>query len=152
MFCSTCGQEQVSASVRFCARCGSELNPSGEGIAKHLVKMVLTLALISCAIMGWGSFTTGPGYMQVRLLITLIAAITFYLLFSKDLKHIFAKLLSQQVDQQKRITPADHEFALPPPPGIALPSLEPRRVNTAEMVPPPSITERTTNLLEKNKD
>lgn len=152
MFCSTCGQEQVSASVRFCPRCGSELNPGGEGLAKQLIKMALTLVLISCAIMGWGSFTAGPGYLQVRLLITLIAAIAFYLLFSQDLKHIFAKLFSQPGDQQKGITPADQEFALPPAQSIALPSLASRRVNTADMVPPPSITERTTNLLEKNKD
>jgi len=150
MFCSTCGQEQVSASVRFCPRCGSELNPREEGLAKQLVKMALTLVLISCAIMGWGSFTAGPGYVQVRLLITLIAAIAFYLLFAQDLKHILAKLFSQDVDQQKRI-PADRELALPAAQSDAMPSLGSRRVNTAEMVPPPSITERTTNLLEKNK-
>ena len=142
----------MSASVRFCARCGSELNPRAEGFAKQLVKMAFTLILISCAIMGWGSFTAGPSYLQVRLLITLIAAIAFYLLFSQDLKHIFAKLFSQHVDQLKQITAADQEFALPPAQSSALPSLESRRVNTAEMVPPPSITERTTNLLEKNKD
>ena len=152
MFCSKCGQEQVSASARFCSRCGFELNPAEDALAKRLVKMAMFLILMICAIMGWGSFTSGPGYMQVRGIITLIATITFYLLFSRDLKHILGQLFPHHVDPIKQITPASQELALPPAQSIAVPSLGRQRVNTAEMVSPPSITEQTTTLLDKYKD
>ena len=150
MFCSKCGQEQASESVRFCSRCGVESNPLEAGLAKRIVKMAMTLVIITCAIMGWGSITSGPNYMQVRVIITLIAAVAFYLLFSRDLKYMFDKLFSQNLERVKQITTADREFALPPARSVGMPSLESRRVNTAEMVSPPSITERTTTLLDNN--
>jgi hypothetical protein len=41
--------------------------------------------------------------------------------------------------------------ALPPPQSIPVPTFAPRRANTAELVPPPSITENTTKLLDEDK-
>ena len=151
MFCSKCGQEQVSESVRFCSRCGFKMSAIEEGLAKRLITMAMYLVITLCAIIGWGSITSGPEYMQIRVIITLIAAITFYLLFSADLKHIFDKLFSKNIEQKKQIAPAGQEPALPPAHSIPVPSLGSRRVNTAEIVQPPSITERTTVLLDKNK-
>lgn len=151
MFCSKCGQEQVSESARFCSRCGFELNSLAEGLAKRLVKMAMFLLLLICALMGWGSITSGPNYMQIRVIITLIAVFAFYLLFARDVKHIFTKFFSQDVEQTKQVPPANQKGALPLGQSIAI-SLESHRINTAEMVSPPSITEQTTMLLDKNKD
>jgi hypothetical protein len=152
MFCPKCGQEQASESVRFCSRCGFKLNIVDEALAERLIKMAMYLVLTICAIIGWGSITAGPAYMQVRVIITLIAAITFYLLFSRDLKHIFNKLFSQNIEEIKRVAPVSQESALPPPAqSIPMPTLGSRRVNTAEMVQPPSVTERTTIMLDKNR-
>ena len=151
MFCPKCGQEQVSQSVHFCSRCGFKLNTVGEGLAKRLSGMAMYFVLTICAITGWGSITAGPGYMQVRVIITIIAAITFYLLFSGDLTHIFKKLFSQNIEQKKQFAPANHRSALPAAHSIPMPSLGSHRVNTAEMVPPPSVTEQTTTLLDKSK-
>jgi hypothetical protein len=89
--------------------------------------------------------------MQIRVIITLIAAVTFYLLFSGDLKHIFNKLFSRNLEQKDKIAPASHDAALPPAHSIPVASLGAHRVNTAEMVPPPSVTEQTTVLLDKNR-
>jgi hypothetical protein len=150
MFCQRCGQEQASESVHFCSRCGFKLNTVEEPLAKRLIKMAMYLALTICAITGWGSFTAGPAYMQVRVIITLIAAMTFYLLFSRDLRHIFYQLFSQNIEQIKQVTPASQESALPPAQSIPVPTLGSRRVNTAEIVQPPSVTEQTTILLDKN--
>jgi hypothetical protein len=150
MFCSKCGQEQASESVRFCSRCGFKLSTIEEGLAKRLIMMAMYLAITICAIIGWGSITAGPGYRQVRVIVTIIAAITFYLLFSGDLTHIFNELFSRNIEQKKQIAPAGQENALPPAHSIAVPSLGSHRVNTAEMVPPPSVTEQTTILLNKN--
>ena len=151
MFCPKCGQEQALESVRFCSRCGFKLNAVEEGLTKRLIKMAMYLVLTICAIIGWGSITAGPGYMQIRVIITLIAAITFYLLFSGDVTHIFNKLFSQNIERKKQIAPASQEPALPPARSIPVPSLGSHRVNTAEMVRPPSVTEHTTVLLDKNK-
>jgi predicted nucleic acid-binding Zn ribbon protein len=144
MFCPKCGQEQASESVRFCSRCGFKLNTAEETLTKNLIKMAMYLVLALCAIIGWGS-----GYGEVRLIITLIAAITFYLLFSRDLKHIFHKLFSQKIEPLEQGTPASQESALPPAQSMPVPTLGSHRVNTAEMVQPPSVTEQTTTLLDK---
>ena len=151
MFCPKCGQEQASESVRFCSRCGFELSIVEEPLAKRLIKMTMFLVLAVCAIMGWASITTGPDYMQVRVITTFIAVITFYLLFSHDLKHIFNKLFSQNIEHTKQITPASEKHVLPPAQSIPVSDLGPQRVNTAEMVQPPSVTEQTTTLLDKSK-
>jgi len=148
MFCPNCGQEQASESVRFCSRCGFRLNGFEEAITKRLIMMAMYLALTICAMAGWASITSGPGYMQVRVIITLIAAITFYLLFARDLKRIFHKLYSQNIEHVK---PASSESDLQSLQSATLPALGSRRVNTAEMVQPASVTEGTTVLLDKNR-
>lgn len=151
MFCPKCGQQQASESVRFCSRCGFKLNIVEEPLAKRLTKMIMFLVLAVCAIMGWASITAGPGYMLVRVITTLIAVITFYLLFARDLKHLFNKLFSQNVEHIKQITPASEKHVLPPAQSIPVSVLGAHRVNTAEMVQPPSVTEQTTTLLDKSK-
>ncbi len=151
MFCPKCGQEQASESVRFCSRCGFKLDIVGEPLTNRLIKMTMFLVLAVCAIMGWASITAGPAYMQVRVITTLIAAITFYLLFSRDLKHIFNSLFSQNIERIKQITAANEKTVLPPAQSIPVSALGSHGVNTAEMVPPPSITEQTTTLLDKSK-
>ena len=151
MFCSKCGQEQASESVHFCSRCGFKLNTIEEGLVKRLILMAMYLVITICAIIGWGSITSGPAYTQVRVIITIIAAITFYSLFSGDLTHIFNKLFAQNIERNKQIAPASQETALPPAHSMPVTSLGSLRVNTAEMVQPPSVTEQTTILLDKNK-
>jgi hypothetical protein len=151
MFCSKCGQKQASESVHFCSRCGFKLNTIEDGLAKRLILMAMYLVITICAIVGWGSITSGPAYMQFRVIITIIAAITFYLLFSGDLTHIFNRLFAQNIEQDKQIAPASQETDLPPAHSIPVPSLGSHRGNTAEMVQPPSVTEQTTILLDKSK-
>jgi hypothetical protein len=149
MFCPKCGQEQASESVRFCSRCGFKLNTVEETLAKLLIKIAMYLVLTICSIFGWGSMTAGPGYIQVRVIIMLIAGITFYLLFSRDVKHIFHKLFSPNIEQLNQVIAASQESGLPPAQSMSVPILGSHRVDTAEMVQPPSVTEQTTRLLDK---
>ena len=151
MFCSKCGQEQASESVRFCARCGCRLSTHEEGLAKRLILMAMYLVITISALFGWGSITAGPGYMGIRVFVAIVAAITFYLLFANDFTHILSKLSSQNIEEKKRIASSNHESTLPAGHGIPLASLGSRSINTAEMVPLPSVTEHTTALLDKNK-
>src|ERR1051326_6155842 len=106
MFCTKCGQEQTSESVRFCSRCGFKFSSTEERLSKRLIMMAMYLVITICAIIGWGPITAGSGYLQVRVLITLIAATTFYLLFSRDLMHIFSRLFAQNIQQVSQVAPA----------------------------------------------
>jgi hypothetical protein len=125
------------------------LNPIKDPLAKRLILIALYLVITICALNGWASVTNGPGYMQIRAITTIIAAIAFYLLFSGDLKQIFNLLFGRHTERNKQIAPPAQETASLPTHSIPVPSLESRRVNTAEMVPPPSVTEHTTILLDK---
>lgn len=151
MFCPGCGQEQASESVRYCSRCGSKLNPVGEALAKRLLVIAMFLVLTTSAIFGWGSFMFTPEYMQLRVIITVFAAITFYLLFQGDLKRIFHKLFAKSTEQLKHVMSATQQSALPPARSIPVPTPGSHQVNTGEIVQPPSITEHTTILLDENK-
>ena len=149
MFCPNCGQQQASESTRFCSRCGFKLNDVQEAPFKRLAAIALYLALATCAILGWGSFTLSPAYMQVRTIITVLAAITFYLLFANDLKGLIHKLLPENIERAKQVISQTRESALPPA-GIPVHDLKAPRVNTAELLHPPSVTERTTSLLDRD--
>ena len=151
MFCTKCGQEQTSESVRFCSRCGFKFSSTEERLSKRLIMMAMYLVITICAIIGWGSITAGPGYLQVRVLITLIAATTFYLLFSRDLMHIFSRLFAQNIQQVSQVAPASERSALRGAHSTARPPLGSHRVDTVEIVQPPSVTEQTTILLDKNR-
>jgi hypothetical protein len=147
MFCQNCGEQRASESVHYCPRCGVKLNDAGLS-AKRLFALVLFLVITAFAIFGWSSFTAGPAYMQIRLVVGLIAAIAFYLLFWPDLKRGFMQLLASDKNWDRMKSAIDRS-ALPPQRG-SVPALPSRRVNTAEMVQPPSVTEQTTVLLDKN--
>jgi hypothetical protein len=110
--------------------------------------MAMFLVIAICAIGGWGSFTAGPSYMQIRGIITIVAAIAFYLLFSADLVHILNKLFARNIEPDRENASASEQSALPP---ASVQSFGSHRVNTAEMLPPPSVTEQTTTLLDKSK-
>jgi hypothetical protein len=151
MFCPKCGQEQASGSVRYCLRCGFKLNGLEEALSKRLFVIAMYLGLTTCAIFGWGSFTSGPNYMELRVIITVFAATTFYLLFQRDLRRIFDKLFSKSAERIKQVISPAQQSALPSALNLAAPTFGSHPANTGEIVQPPSITEHTTILLDENK-
>ena len=163
MFCPKCGQQQISGDVRFCSACGVELSTK-DHVLIRLVAMVMNVALTVLALSGWGPWS-GPMYMQVRVLIVLVSVITFLLLFSRDLKRALANLLRQQKDQPlqtslpssttsssfNQIGSDSIQAALPPGSSVPVNGFGSRAKNTAEMLRrPASVTERTTDLLDKD--
>jgi len=123
---------------------------SGAGSIKRIVAMVMYVALTALAITGWGP-SSGPMYFQIRSLVVLVSVVAFVLLFSNDLKRAFSYLFHRETGE------SSHQLGFPPGQS-ALPHVtsEPvnnpgqRSRNTAEMVRPPSITEHTTELLDKD--
>ncbi len=181
MYCPQCGQEQASSEMRFCSRCGFPLggvtdllarggvpatqadkttgpqvrglSPRQKGMRAGLMQMlsgllvVPVIAILSHNIFGWQA-----------LIIPLAALITFV---GGLLRIIYSKLYEddtpEMVDALPAAAPAQFAArarvsALPPQQSVPASDFAPRRVNTAELVPPPpSVTEHTTRLLDEDK-
>lgn len=160
MFCPKCGAHQVSEEVRFCSTCGAELTSRSVPSTRRIIAMLMHVALTALAIMGWGPWS-GPAYFQVRALILLLSLISFVLLYSNDLKRAFSLWLGKlegQSDRKTLASSASNTFsqvgtASRQPAILSTPvnSLGERVRNTAEMLRPPSITEHTTELLNKDR-
>lgn len=176
MYCPQCGQQQVSDAVRFCSRCGfllegvtavvasggviparylppgsQQLSPRSKGIRQGAVLMLSTLLVVPIVAILSVNFTNAP-----QVIIPLAALFCFV----GGLLRILYALIMEDENPQRDIEqmpgyspPATPQFerqprntALPPA-SVNAPSW--RRPNTAELAPPPSVTENTTRLLDK---
>ncbi len=180
MFCPKCSQQQVSEEVRFCSRCGFSLGAvrelvvsggvdEGEGKAGQLApsqrnaRKGAWLMLASLAITIFVGFLTAVDDDLAVLLF--LPFLVFILGFLRVLYGVFladkrAARAKAKADSKKQVVPIQ-----PGEPGAAArrPELSPARVSpienfsghrieTAEMVRPPSVTENTTRLLDEELD
>ena len=127
------------------------LSPRQKGTRAGLMQMlsgilvVPIVAILSHHIFGWEG-----------LIIPLAALITFV---GGLLRIIYAKLYEDDTPElESDAPPAPAHLsararvsALPPQRSVPASDFAPRRVNTAELVPPPSVTENTTRLLDEDK-
>ena len=167
MYCPKCGQPQSSGQIRFCSRCGVDFNQVAdliardsnkppdcdESLTKRLSAMVMYILVAILAVTGWGEWS-GPQGTQIRLLAIILSALAFVLLFSRPIRQMIYKLLPDNAEQGdsspiEQIRSGVDAPALPPAQSVPLTGRYQQRVNTAEMVPQPSVTEHTTALLEK---
>ena len=167
MYCPRCSQQQVTDDASFCSRCGFQLGvvkellvtdgalPARAGVSQsgflppgkksaRLGAKIIFFSLISLPLFFALSFIfDSPGPLLPPAL-TFLAGLTFVL---------YARIFREDIlPSQRKAEPAlfGRMAGTPQPP---LPSGTPRselggvRVNTAEIIQPPSVTERTTNLL-----
>ena len=179
MFCPQCGQQQVNGVIRFCSRCGFPLDgviqllhnggnlpmyrspdePVPVSPRKKGVKQGGLLLLSGAVIVPiLGIFASYSDSRFLEILTALAAIICF---MGGPLRMLFAAVFEEGAPKPARMygpvppvqmpqqfaPPAQHN-ALPPPPLRSQPSWR-ARPNTAELVNPPSVTENTTRLLEK---
>lgn len=178
MYCPQCGQQQAS-EMRFCSRCGfplggvaelltqggilptvaaaqqqgRELSPRQKGTREGVMLMCSSLLVVPIV-----SLLSVFVFGGQQLLIPLAAILTFV---GGLLRIIYARLYEADTPGVKQdslpyVSPAQlstgtRSTALPPPQSTPIPSFMPRRANTAELVPPPSVTENTTRLLDEEK-
>lgn len=167
MFCPNCGQQQVSGETRFCSRCGFQLGvvkavlAAGEAAGEVAVVRVndparrnkdLTLgvalmfafALLVAAI----TVELPPGNSN-RIINLVVAWLILTLLVNlRPLLRYFlggADAAGAKVEEAK-LGRAPGDAALPPARSVPAAGPAGRQFATGE-VAPPSVTERTTNLL-----
>ena len=174
MFCPKCSQQQVSDETRFCSRCGFQLNvikalltedglpqtPHTEiqKIDRLLRKRDLTfgaLFMFFFALIVAVITVDMPSAHSARIIFLVISWLVLTLLI--NIKPIFQYFL--QADSSAKDISTTETFsnlstkikhaALPSSHSIPAEDLIMPSINTAEMVSPPSITEQTTNLLDK---
>lgn len=175
MYCPQCGQQQASGVVRFCSRCGFPLDgvihllgtggmlpvyhspdePVPISARRKGVKQGAILFLSGAVIVPiLGAFASFSAASFPQLLAILAAIICFV---GGPFRMLYAGLFEEGAPRRfptygppvaaPQFGPPRQHTALPPPPARG-PSAW-RKPNTAELANPPSVTENTTRLLDK---
>ncbi len=177
MFCPQCGQQQTTGAIRFCSRCGFPLDgviqllgnggmmpvyrtpdepvpisPRRKGVKQGGV--LLLSGAVVVPLLGVMASFGNSAFLEI---LTAFAAIICFI--GGPLRMLYAAVFEEGAPSPVRMynappvakpqfgPPMQHQ-ALPPPP-VRSPSSWRARPNTAELVAPPSVTENTTRLLEK---
>ena len=168
MFCPKCGQQQVSENTRFCSRCGvaigglTEWLARGEGSGvrkgkgpgpldwsrkeiKRGAKVMLLSGVLAPIFFGLSIAVDNPSPLLIPLSIFLVGISLI----------LYAHLFGEETSSAKSQQPQPSELgnvsggaALPPASSLGINDVSGQRANTAEMVQPPSVTDRTTKLLD----
>jgi hypothetical protein len=181
MFCPQCGQQQVSDVTRFCSRCGfpldgvtavlstggavpsqlvqpvgyKQLSPRSKGVRQGAVLMLSTFLVVPVMAILTATIFQGIGHIVVPL-----AAIICFV--GGILRMLYALLMEDAYPQAggdagaHYPAPGGHQFDRPPHHAALPPNANPAgswrpRPNTAEIYQPPSVTESTTRLLDKEE-
>jgi hypothetical protein len=177
MYCPRCGQQQATDSMRFCSRCGLPMEgtmhllatggmlpvfqqPAGEktisprrrGLKQGTMIMLLGVLLVPIL----GVFTSfAPGRLSnVFEFFLIISALLCFL--GGPLRMLFAAIFEEGAPKYPAFThtsfpppaiPAARPSALPPP--AVNPASQWRRPDTGEIQPRASVTDSTTQLLDR---
>jgi zinc-ribbon domain len=176
MFCPKCSQQQ-SDTARFCSRCGFPLTGVGELLARggQLPQQPVAASEPRGVSPRRHGMKQGGGIMLIAVfLIPALAIIQELIHLNGDwpllgvlvflgglLRLLFAVFFEDgtprptNATQQTYAPPqqlgAAHQDYLPPAPGTPTYAYRPPPVHTAEMPRPPSVTEHTTRLLERQE-
>jgi zinc-ribbon domain len=166
MYCPKCSQPQPD-EVRFCSRCGislseiaqwlagtgvlvneeplkKQLSPRRRGIIRAAKVTFFSAVFLPVGLI-FGMAIREPFPLIIPLIV--FAASLVWMLYCR----LFMDDTPPYENQLAKPTRMRTGTYLPPLPDNLPSALEPGRVNTAEIVQPPSITEYTTNLLRKKR-
>jgi hypothetical protein len=184
MYCPKCSQQQVSDEIRFCSRCGFQLDAVKTMLAENqntltmpeavqqselvttrkrdilLGATVMLVGAISIALLMISAWAGTPWQAVIIPLLMVWAAIAFVLLLSghavREIKKLFSRDASVLTPRDAssfvtQVSAATRHQALPHIQSAPVSGQGTWRLNTAELVQPPSITDQTTNLLDKKR-
>jgi hypothetical protein len=167
-FCSRCGFSlgsvtELLASGGVLKSGGDELREQSLSPRRRGVKRGVTLLLLGAVIVPVLGIINS--YQEQTTLLEVLVAISAVIFFAGGLMRILYAMLfesavpdleSDASAQAPSVKPAQlntgtRVSALPPAQSIPVPNFTPRRMNTAELSRPPSVTENTTRLLDEEK-
>jgi hypothetical protein len=170
MFCPKCSQQQPSEEVRFCPKCGFSLAGvaalvsandaqaistdaarAAEQSAKRAdvrrgAKFMFFSLVLTPVFLGLSVMFDTPVFLFIPL--TLFLAGLMWMLYSA----LFGEeiLSVRSLAARNELRAGGQTPALDAPQFVPAPYFSPRRVNTSEITSPPSVTENTTRLLDKD--
>jgi hypothetical protein len=180
MYCPQCGQQQVSDLTRFCSRCGFPLegvnavlvsggqlplrtavtgikqqSPRSKGIRQGAMLMLSTILLVPLMAVITVNFDLKPELFVPLTAIFFFVGGLLRILYATIMEDANATTEANNFTGyapggMPQVGASGHNAVLPPA------SVNPatdwrRRPNTAELYQPPSITENTTRLLDKDE-
>jgi len=179
MFCPQCGQQQVTGVIRFCSRCGFpldgviqllssggvlpayrasdepvQISPRRKGVKQGMLLFLLGVLIVPILAM-FASFSSAVFPQMLAILAAIICFV------GGPLRMFYAAVFEEgapkpirpygpplHMHTPQQFIPQAPTPALPPPPARQPPSWR-TRPTTAELANPPSVTENTTRLLDK---
>ncbi len=177
MYCPKCSQQQVSDEMRFCARCGFPLSAVRDVVANagtptptiELVEvprvpkgvrrgMRIILASLVFAFFVLMLSLVNEDFVPFLLLCLPVILVGFlFLLYGTFVEPRRSRIKGTALPQPQaanapQISAPMHRPQLSSPAGAPVQDFVAPKVQTAEMVQPPSVTERTTRLLESESE
>lgn len=178
MYCPHCGERQKSDEVRFCSRCGFPLAgvaqllansgalPLSAGVNRKLspkqrgIRQGVFLWLMGALIVPLLGVLDAPdeliGFAAVVCFVGGLVRLLYALMFQEDLASAARAGNGALPYTATAVPPAAipnvRDMAQLSPPRASVTGFGSSRVNTAELVPPPSVTEHTTRLLSDKPD
>jgi len=165
-FCSRCGF-QLGVVKELLAQAGTPAPveplpppppPPARGLRRRDVTVgALLMLVVGLCVVLFPDMTPPPVRdAQLLMLVGMFVALTLLVNFIRPLLRAVNKLFGEEdaapqpaPDLTTRVSPAAHRAALPPTRVVpAAAAFNSPRVNTAEMLQRPSVTEHTTNLLD----
>ena len=177
MFCPQCGQQQLTGAVRFCSRCGFPLDgviqllgtggmvpvyrspdePTSVSPRRKGVKQGAVLLLSGAVIVPILGVLASFSHAAFPEILAALAAIICFV--GGPFRMLYAALFEEGAPRRmpmygpppnivpQQFAPPRQNTALPPPVVRSPPAW--RKPNTADLANPPSVTENTTRLLDK---
>jgi hypothetical protein len=177
MYCPQCGQQQISDQVRYCSRCGflleavaavlasngmapryvqpgaQPLSPRSKGVRQGAMMMLSTFLIVPVMGIILVGILNGPGEFVGLAAVTCFVGGLLRMIYALMMESAYAQPDPNQISgyAPPLAPPFEHSAraGLPPAQINATPSWRPRP-NTSELVRPPSVTENTTRLLDKD--
>jgi hypothetical protein len=171
MYCPKCGQQQIADNLNFCPRCGLPINQvakwlegnaslttteKGTPLKSHSAKrkgirrgtkLMFISGVLSPIFFLFGIVIGGPAPLFIPL--TIFLAGLSRMLYSRIFGDDSPSIKTEQT-QSSKLGSMFGNKALPSVSGIWIKRTAEPQFQTAELVKPPSITEHTTTLLDKN--
>ena len=177
MHCPQCGQQQISGEVRFCKSCGFPLDgvrelltsggisstiekeshkprqsPRRKGVRQGVILLFIMMVVTPLTMLFGRQANFLPPMFMMAGIMRILYAVIFQEGAPRNNQQPFNTLADVAPSAIDQLGTATRGTALPPAQSVPVAAFNARRVDTREMVNPPSVTEHTTKLLNESPE